>query len=46
VPYGRVVQVIGLAQAAGLSRIGFVADPIETPAAAADSLPAERRRRA
>ena len=27
VPYGRVVQVIGQAQQAGLSRIGFVADP-------------------
>ncbi len=27
VPYGRVVQIIGLAQTAGLSRIGFVADP-------------------
>ena len=27
VPYGRVVEVIGLAQKAGLSRIGFVADP-------------------
>lgn len=27
VPYGRVVQLIGLAQTAGLSRIGFVADP-------------------
>jgi len=27
VPYGRVVQLIALAQAAGLSRIGFVADP-------------------
>ena len=26
VPYGRVVQLIGLAQAAGLSRIGFVAE--------------------
>jgi len=25
-PYGRVVQLIGLAQTAGLSRIGFVAD--------------------
>jgi biopolymer transport protein TolR len=25
-PYGRVVQLIGLAQAAGLSRIGFVAE--------------------
>ena len=30
VPYGRVVEVMGLAQKAGLSRIGFVA---ETPAA-------------
>lgn len=27
VPYGRVVALIGLAQASGLSRIGFVADP-------------------
>ncbi len=27
VPYGRVVEVIGAAQKAGLSRIGFVADP-------------------
>ncbi len=27
VPYGRVVQIIGLAQTAGLSRIGFVANP-------------------
>ncbi|NWF43996.1 biopolymer transporter ExbD [Hydrogenophaga sp. D2P1] len=27
VPYGRVVQLIGMSQAAGLSRIGFVADP-------------------
>jgi biopolymer transport protein TolR len=26
VPYGRVVEVMGLAQKAGLSRIGFVAD--------------------
>ena len=26
VPYGRVVQLIALAQAAGLSRIGFVAE--------------------
>ena len=26
VPYGRVVQVMGMAQQAGLSRIGFVAD--------------------
>lgn len=27
VPYGRVVQLIALAQTAGLSRMGFVADP-------------------
>ncbi|APW40435.1 biopolymer transporter ExbD [Rhodoferax koreense] len=27
VPYGRVVEVIGAAQKAGLGRIGFVADP-------------------
>jgi biopolymer transport protein TolR len=27
VPYGSVVQLIGLAQSVGLSRIGFVADP-------------------
>ena len=31
VPYGRVVEVMGAAQAAGLNRIGFVAD---APAAA------------
>ena len=31
VPYGRVVEVMGLAQKAGLSRIGFVAEP-EVPA--------------
>ncbi len=30
VPYGRIVQVMGTAQKAGLNRIGFVADP--TPA--------------
>ncbi len=35
VPYGRVVQIIGLAQTAGLSRIGFVADPAAAPAAPA-----------
>ena len=28
VPYGRVVEVIGLAQKAGLSHIGFLADPV------------------
>jgi biopolymer transport protein TolR len=27
VPYGRVVEVMGVAQQAGLSRIGFVAEP-------------------
>lgn len=27
VPYGRVVQIMGWAHAAGLSRIGFVTDP-------------------
>lgn len=27
VPYGRVVEVMGAAQAAGLRRIGFVAEP-------------------
>ena len=27
VPYGRVVEVLGAAQQAGLSRIGFIADP-------------------
>ncbi len=27
VPYGHIVQVMGLAQKAGLNRIGFVADP-------------------
>ncbi|MGZ5195479.1 MAG: ExbD/TolR family protein [Ramlibacter sp.] len=27
VPYGRVVEIMGAAQKAGLNRIGFVADP-------------------
>ncbi len=27
VPYGRMVEIMGLAQDAGLSRIGFVAEP-------------------
>ncbi|MCX7276851.1 MAG: biopolymer transporter ExbD [Burkholderiales bacterium] len=31
VPYGRVVEVMGAAQAAGLNRIGFVAQPTATP---------------
>ena len=30
VPYGRVVEVMGLAQKAGLNRIGFVADKSQT----------------
>ena len=33
-PYGRVAELIGLVQKAGLNRIGFVAEPAEplTPA--------------
>ncbi len=31
VPYGRVVEVMGVAQKAGLNRIGFVADPKPKP---------------
>lgn len=31
VPYGRVVEVMGVAQKAGLSRIGFVTDPPPAP---------------
>ena len=34
VPYGKVVEVMGVAQKAGLSRIGFVAEPSAGPAAA------------
>ena len=37
VPYGKVVEVMGMAQKAGLNRIGFVADP--GPAAAASPAP-------
>jgi biopolymer transport protein TolR len=29
VPYGRVVEVMGAAQKAGLNRIGFVAEPLK-----------------
>ena len=29
VPYGRVVEVMGLAHKAGLQRIGFVAEPVK-----------------
>ena len=34
VPYGRMVEIIGLAQQAGLNRVGFVADgpPVQAPA--------------
>ena len=32
VPYGKVVEVMGVAQKAGLSRIGFVADQPAAPA--------------
>ena len=31
VPYGRVVEVMGVVQQAGLSRIAFVADPLPAP---------------
>ena len=31
VPYGRVVEVLGLAQKAGMTRIGFVADARRKP---------------
>ncbi|WP_313315688.1 biopolymer transporter ExbD [Pulveribacter sp.] len=31
VPYGRVVQVMGAAHAAGLTRIGFVTEPVALP---------------
>jgi biopolymer transport protein TolR len=34
VPYGRAVELIGVAQKAGLSRIGFVAQPPAAPPAA------------
>jgi biopolymer transport protein TolR len=33
VPYGKVVEVMGAAQKAGLNRIGFVADPATAAAA-------------
>lgn len=38
VPYGRVVELLGLAQNAGLSRIGFVADP-RPPSLSGPALP-------
>ncbi|WP_293662127.1 biopolymer transporter ExbD [Rhodoferax sp. OV413] len=39
VPYGRVVEVMGLAQKAGLSRIGFVAEPESATPAAPQAAP-------
>ena len=33
VPYGRIVEVMGVAQKAGLGRIGFVAEPAAATAA-------------
>jgi biopolymer transport protein TolR len=36
VPYGKVVEVMGIAQKAGLNRIGFVADK-SAPAMSADT---------
>ena len=35
VPYGRIAELIGLVQAAGLSRIGFVTEGTATPDSAA-----------
>ena len=32
VPYGRVAELIGMVQKAGLSRIGFIAEPGAAPA--------------
>ena len=31
VPYGRVAELIGMVQKAGLNRIGFVAEPVVKP---------------
>lgn len=42
VPYGRVVEVMGEAQKAGLNRIGFVADAAQPAAAAAPEDAASR----
>lgn len=35
VPYGRIVEVMGAAQKAGLNRIGFVAEPVPPQAPSA-----------
>ena len=44
VPYGRIVQVMGTAQKAGLNRIGFVADarPAARSNVAPDAIPAAK----
>ena len=43
VPYGRIVEVMGAAQKAGLSRIGFVADvPVQPQAGPAPTAPAAK----
>ncbi|MDA8444275.1 ExbD/TolR family protein [Paracidovorax valerianellae] len=39
VPYGRVVELMGAANAAGLRRIAFVADPAQAAAPAAPAAP-------
>ncbi len=41
VPYGKIVEVMGLAQGVGLKRIGFVADPVADSAAAAPDAAAQ-----
>jgi biopolymer transport protein TolR len=40
VPYGKVVEVMGIAQKAGLNRIGFVTDPQAGAEPAAPAAPA------
>ena len=42
VPYGRVVQVLGAAQQAGLSRIGFVTEPVSAASSPARAAPAAK----
>jgi biopolymer transport protein TolR len=42
VPYGQVMAIMGVAQKAGLSRIGFVADPAAAEATAPTGQPATR----
>ena len=39
VPYGKVVEVMGAAQKAGLNRIGFVADALDQASSPASPLP-------